>query len=98
MNYYESVLIFNENCTTNEVEKVIDLIRNHIENNGKVESFEDKGLKTLAYEIKKCKKGHYYVIMFLLDPTTLNDLERIYRIKDEIIKFITIKLDKKEIE
>ena len=49
------------------------------------------GRKKLAYEIKKNKEGFYVVLDFEAKPEFIAELERIYRITDEIIKFIVIK-------
>ena len=64
-----------------------------INNDGKVEKVEDLGKKKLAYEVKKNKEGYYVVINFDANPNLISELERNYRIMDEVIKFITIKAE-----
>ena len=59
----------------------------------KVEKVEDKKKKKLAYEVKKNKEGYYVVINFDANPNLISELERNYRIMDEVIKFITIKAE-----
>ena len=49
------------------------------------------GKRKLAYEIKKNKEAYYMQINFESEPEAITELERIYRITDEILKFITIK-------
>ena len=49
------------------------------------------GKKQLAYEIKKFKEGIYILFNFEAKPELIAELERIYRITDDIIKFITVK-------
>ena len=49
------------------------------------------GKKTLAYEIKKCKEGIYLLFNFEAKPDSIAELERVYRITDEIMKFIVVK-------
>ena len=49
------------------------------------------GKRKLAYEIKKNKEAYYMQINFESKPEAITELERIYRITDEILKFITIK-------
>ena len=63
------------------------------DNNGFITKVEELGKKKLAYEIKKCKEGYYAVIYFQAEASVIAELERVYRIKDEIIKYITIKND-----
>ena len=47
--------------------------------------------KKLAYKIKKFKESTYMLFNFEAKPESIAELERIYRITDEIIKFIVVK-------
>ena len=64
-----------------------------INTDGKVEKVDDLGKRKLAYEVKKQKEGYYQVFNFEANPELIKELERNYRITDEIIKFMTIKVD-----
>ena len=92
MNKYESVIIINpsldEQGTKEVITKFTDLINN---NNGKVENVDEMGKRKLAYEIKKQSEGYYVVYTFEANPEFIKELERIYRITDSIMKFITIR-------
>ena len=90
MNKYETIMILtkdNEKLRKDAIEK----IENYIKEKGKLESSDDMGLKKLAYEVKKNKEGYYYLINFEMRPDDIYELERIYRITDEILKFIIVK-------
>jgi small subunit ribosomal protein S6 len=91
MNKYESVIIINPNLEGEAVKAVTDKISDLINKNGKVDSVEELGNKKLAYEIKKFKEGNYVVFKFEAKPDSIAELERVYRITDEIIKFIVVK-------
>ena len=71
------------------VQKLTDLINN----DGKVEKVDELGKKKLAYEIQKNKEGYYVVFNFEANPDLISELERNYRITDEVIKFMTIKVE-----
>jgi small subunit ribosomal protein S6 len=92
MNKYESVIIINPSLDEQGIKDVItkftDLINN---NNGKVENVDEMGKRKLAYEIKKQSEGYYVVYTFEANPEFIKELERIYRITDSIMKFITIR-------
>lgn len=92
MNKYESVVIINPSLEEQGIKEVItkftDLINN---NDGKVENVEEMGRRKLAYEIKKHAEGYYVVYTFEANPEFIKELERIYRITDSIMKFITIR-------
>lgn len=91
MNKYESVIIINPNLETESIKALIEKFSNLINNNGKVSSVEEVGKKRLAYEIKNNKEGYYIVFKFESKPEAIAELERIYRITDEVIKFIVVK-------
>ena len=90
---YESVVIINPNLEAESIKALIEKISNLINSNGTVNSVEELGKKRLAYEIKKQKEGFYVVINFEANPELIKELERIYRITDEVIKFIVVRKD-----
>ncbi len=91
MNKYESVIIVNPNLEEEAIRALIEKISNLINTDGKVSSVEEVGKKKLAYEIKKNKEGFYVVFKFEANPELITELERVYRITDEVIKFIVVK-------
>ena len=93
MNKYETVFIINPNIEDAGVKTLIEKFSNLINHDGKVGKVEELGKKTLAYEIRKHKEGNYVVINFEAKPELIKELERIYRITDEVIKFIVVKTD-----
>lgn len=93
MNEYESVIIIKPNLDEGEIEGIITEITDLINQNGEVTKVEKMGVRKLAYEISKCKEGHYVVIYFEADPSIISELERNYRINENIIKFITVRKD-----
>ena len=91
MNKYESVVIINPNLEGESIKALISKFSDLINNKGKVVSVEELGNKKLAYEIKKLNEGYYVVIKFEAEPELIAELERVYRIADEVIKFIVVK-------
>ena len=91
MNKYESVIIINPNLEGEAIKALIEKFSNLINKNGKVDSVEEVGNKKLAYEIKKNKEGYYVIFKFEAKPESIVELERVYRITDEVIKFIVVK-------
>ena len=91
MNKYESVIIVNPNVEENALKELIERFQTLINTDGKVEQVNELGKKKLAYEIKKNKEGYYIVYDFEANPKLIAELERNYRITDEIIKFIVVK-------
>ena len=91
MNKYESVVIINPNVEENAMKELIERFQTLINTDGKVEQVSELGKKKLAYEVKKNKEGYYVVYDFEANPSLIAELERNYRITDEVIKFIVIK-------
>ena len=91
MNKYESVIIVNPNIDEAGLKALEEKFTGLINENGKVESVENMGKKRLAYEIKKFKEGTYMLFNFESNPDSIKELERVYRITDDIIKFIVVR-------
>lgn len=93
MNKYESVIIINDSLTEEQKKETIEMVQNFISKNGELDKTDILGSKRLAYDIKRQKTGYYCVFYFKVKPTMILELERIYRITEEIIKFITIRVE-----
>lgn len=91
MNKYESVIIIKPSVDEEGMKTVIQKFTDIINNDGKVESVDELGKKKLAYEIMKNTEGFYVVYHFEAKPELIAELERNYRIDDNIMKFITVK-------
>ena len=91
MNTYESIIIINPSVDEEGIKSLIKKFTDIINNEGKVESVEELGKKRLAYEIKKNKEGYYTLFNFEAKPELIAELERNYRIEDNVMKFITVK-------
>lgn len=61
---------------------------------GTVEKIDDWGKKQLAYEIDDYTEGHYIYMEFSCDPEYPKELERNFKINEDIIRYLIIKLDK----
>ena len=91
MNKYESVIIVNPNVDEAGLKALEEKFTGLINENGKVESVENMGKKKLAYEIKKFNEATYMLFNFEAKPDSITELERVYRITDDIIKFIVVR-------
>ena len=91
MNKYESVIIVNPNLEEESIKNLEKKFSDLINTDGNVTSVEEMGKRKLAYEIKKQKEGFYIVFKFEAKPELISELERNYRITDEVMKFIVIK-------
>jgi len=93
MNKYESVVIINPNVDEEGVKGLVKKFTDLINTDGKVEKVDELGKKKLAYEVQKNKEGYYVVFYFEANPSLISELERNYRITDEVIKFMSVKVE-----
>jgi len=91
MNKYESVVIISPNVDEEGMKALISRFTDLINTDGKVEKVDELGKRKLAYEVKKNEEGFYVVFYFEANTNLIAELERNYRITDEVIKFMTIK-------
>ncbi len=91
MNKYESIIIVNPDVEEEGLKALEEKFTGLINKNGKVDSVENMGKKKLAYNINKCSEGIYILFNFEAKPDSIQELERVYRITDNIMKFIVVK-------
>ncbi len=96
---YESVAIINAALEDDQIEVTISRILETIKSQGGELIEVDKwGRKRLAYPIQKSKSGYYLVLRFNAPTELIAVLERNYRLDENIIRYLTITLDKFAIE
>ena len=98
MNTYESIFILRSTLNDEDVQKTVNKIEGVVKQGGELIATENWGKKRLAYEVMKEKKGIYVLLRFCAKGDLVSEIERNYRIDDNVIKFLTVKLDKKGIE
>jgi ribosomal protein S6 len=93
MNKYESVIIVNPNVDEEGIKALEKKFTDIINNDGKLEKIDNLGKRKLAYEVKKNNEGIYLVLTFEANANLIEELQRNYRITDEVIKFIVIRIE-----
>ena len=99
MRLYESVIIARQDVSTAQVEAMTDEFTAIIEKTGgSILKKEYWGLRSLAYRIKKNRKGHYVMLNLETDSKTLDEYERIMSLNEDILRFMTISIDEVDAE
>ena len=94
MPLYETVLIARNDVTQLQVETVADEIGVELEAaGGAVKKREYWGLRGLAYRIKKNRKGHYMLLALDAKPVFINEMERKLGLNEDILRFMTVRID-----
>jgi small subunit ribosomal protein S6 len=93
MALYESVIIGRQDLTPGQfetlLEKFIEVIQSF---KGEIKKRENWGIRNLAYKINKNRKGHYMLLNIDGPPEAIQEYERLMRLDEDIIRFLTIKI------
>ena len=93
MRHYETTYILRPNLGEDQFNEIIERTNAIItDDGGSIIDIDRWGIKKLAYEIKKEIQGYYVLMNFAAHGTTINEIERIFRIDDNVLRYLTIKL------
>ena len=94
MAYYETVFIARQDISVAQVDDLTKVFNEVInENGGKIINTENWGLRTLAYRIKKNRRGHYVMSHIDAPAKAIHEMERQMRINEDILRYLTMKVD-----
>ncbi len=98
MPFYEHVFIARQDLSQSQVDALAETATNVVINDfsGKVHRTETWGLKQLAYKIEKSRKGHYVMLAIEAPGPAVAELERQAAISEDIIRWMTVRVDKLE--
>ena len=86
---YELVVIVSHEADEDETATALEMITNFISGHGgSVSAREDWGIKRLAYPIKNYREGNYVLFKFILSSDEINELDRIIRSSQNIIRHL----------
>ena len=97
MRLYESVFIARQDITSTQVEAMADEFTEIITSaGGSIKKREYWGLRSLAYRIKKNRKGHYVMLNMETGPEALREYERIMGLNEDVLRFLNLNIDEIE--
>ncbi|MFW5913504.1 MAG: 30S ribosomal protein S6 [Bacillota bacterium] len=92
MRKYEVMYIIRPTLEDAEREAIMEKInRVFTDNNSEVTNVDEWGIRELAYEIDKHRKGYYVVLNVKATPEAVNEFERIINLQEDVIRYIMIK-------
>jgi small subunit ribosomal protein S6 len=95
MPLYEHVFISRQDLSNAQAEGLIEHFSTVLaDNGGKVVENEYWGVKTMAYKINKNRKGHYAFLKSDAPAAAVQEMERLMRLHDDVMRVLTIKVDK----
>ena len=94
MPLYEHVFISRQDLSNTQAESLIEHFSSILsDNSGKVVESEYWGIKTMAYKMNKNRKGHYAFLKTDAPSEAVQEMERLMRLHDDVMRVLTIKVD-----
>jgi small subunit ribosomal protein S6 len=82
------MVVFDTTVDAQSIQVALDRALDTIRNNGGTPGSIDRwGKRPLAYEINKRKEGYYVLVEFTGEPVTVDELDRILTLSDEVLRF-----------
>jgi small subunit ribosomal protein S6 len=96
MRIYEELFIVRPDATDEEVDPVLEQVRNIVtRGGGTLDKTEKWGIRRLAYRVAKHEEGQYILLQFTAGAETVKEIERRLRVADVVLKFLTVRIDEK---
>ena len=94
MRHYENLVIVKPTLTAEEIQTTVATVEEIITSNGgEIAAQDAMGMRKLAYPIAKNERGYYHVIYYTVAPSAVSEIERRFRINEQLLRFVTIKYD-----
>jgi small subunit ribosomal protein S6 len=92
MRKYEVMYVIRTDIEQEQVQSTVEKFQSIITNGGgEITKHDLMGKRRLAYEINKFRDGHYVLIHFNAEPAVVAELDRVFKITDEIIRHLIVK-------
>ena len=99
MNFYEHTIIARQDTSPSQIKQIQDKYSKIIQNNeGNIVKYESWGLMHLSYLIKKNKKGNFLHFKIEGNGKTIRELEKNEKIDKNLLRFLTVKVKKLDLE
>ncbi|MBX4336045.1 30S ribosomal protein S6 [Bartonella raoultii] len=99
MALYEQMFLARQDIAPQQVDELVSTYKDVIEaHGGKVGRVENWGLRALAYRIRKNRKAYYVLVNIDAPSAAIAEVERQMRINEDILRYMTIRVEKHEKE
>lgn len=94
VNKYETIYVIRPNLEEEAVKAVVEKFNNLIvQEGGQIDNVDEWGKRRLAYPIDDLKEGFYILMNFSAPSTVPQELERVFKITDDILRYLTIRIE-----
>lgn len=92
MRNYETLFIIDPNLDVEGIKNLVEKFKGLIETNGgEITNLDEWGKRRLAYKVENLTEGYYVLINFKGEPAVAQDLERVFKITDGIVRYLIIR-------
>ena len=88
---YETMYIIKPTLDEEAIDVVTKKVDDQISSLGTLEKTEKRGRKRLAYEVKDFKDGFYVLTNLKAEPNQIADLERLFKLNDDVIRHLIVR-------
>jgi small subunit ribosomal protein S6 len=97
MSLYEHVYLARQDASAQQVEELTAHLKGVIEGfGGSVAKTEYWGVKSLSYRLRKNRKAHFTLLNINAPPTAINEIERLERLNEDVLRYLTIRVEEHE--
>lgn len=94
MSLYETIFIARQDLSPAQVEELASTYTDIItQGGGSISKTEFCGLRTLAYKIKKNRKGHYVLMNIDAPADAMKEMERQMRLNEDLLRYMSLKVE-----
>jgi small subunit ribosomal protein S6 len=97
MPLYEHVYLVRQDASAQQVEELTAQLKGVVDGlGGKVAKTEYWGVKSLSYRLRKNRKAHFTLMNLNAPPSAINEIERLERLNEEVLRYLTIRVEEHE--
>ena len=97
MSLYEHVYLARQDASAQQVDELTAQLKGVIEGlGGSVKKTEYWGVKSLSYRLRKNRKAHFTLMDIDAPPPAINEVERLERLNEDVVRYLTIRVDAHE--
>jgi small subunit ribosomal protein S6 len=94
MSLYEHVYIARQDASAQQVEELTAHLKSVVEGlGGTIAKTEYWGVKSLSYRLRKNRKAHFTLMNLDAPPAAINEIERLERLNEDVLRYLTIRVD-----
>ncbi|MGC1348999.1 MAG: 30S ribosomal protein S6 [Xanthobacteraceae bacterium] len=94
MSLYEHVYLARQDASAQQVEELTAHLKSVVEGmGGTIAKTEYWGVKSLSYRLRKNRKAHFTLLNLDAPPAAINEIERLERLNEDVLRYLTIRVD-----